>query len=167
MARDALITSDLSGERESIAGNVSLQYEPNHRSEYTFEAFYSGYRNESFNNMLFSFVDWHGGLGGLVNDRDEFDSLEDTFTLYPGTNVIRNRAIRDGFTFTSGDYSRSKTDSYLVALGGDWDLTDNLNLRSEVVYKKSEYENEFFAMRGVVVHHDHYKNISGTQCIVF
>src|SRR5690625_8041632 len=101
--------------------------------------------------MLFSFVGWHGGLGGLVNDRDEFDSLEVTFTLYPGTNVIRNRAIRDGFTFTSGDYSRSKTDSYLVALGGDWDLTDNLNLRSEVVYLKSEYETEIFAMRGEYV----------------
>src|SRR5690625_219947 len=167
MARDALIINDFTGERERIGGNVSLQFAPNDRSEYTFEAFYNGYRNESFNNMLFSFVDWHGGLGGLVNDRDEFDSLEDTFTLYPGTNVIRNRAIRDGFTFTSGDYSRSKTDSYLVGWGGAWDITENLNLRSEVVYQKSEYETEFFAMRGEVVRPEIHANSDGRPGIEF
>ena len=167
LARDALIINDFTGERERIGGNVSLQFAPNDRAEYTFEAFYNGYRNESFNNMHFSFVDWWGSLGGLVNDRDEFDSISDTFTLYPDTNIIKDRTIRDGFTFTSGDYSRSKTDSYLVAFGGDWELTDNLNLKSELVYQKSEYETEFFAMRGEAVRPETRVNFDGRPSVEF
>ncbi|HEY7885184.1 MAG TPA: TonB-dependent receptor plug domain-containing protein, partial [Cellvibrionaceae bacterium] len=81
LARDALIINDFTGERERQGANVSLQFAPNDRSEYTLEAFYNGYRNESFNNMYFSFVDWWGSLNGLVNDREEFGSIGDTFTV--------------------------------------------------------------------------------------
>src|SRR5690625_8003498 len=89
MARDALIINDFTGERERIGGNVSLQFAPNDRSEYSLEAFYNGYRNESFNNMLFSFVDWHVGLGGLVKHRDAVEWLDGTLSLNPGCNEIR------------------------------------------------------------------------------
>jgi len=167
LARDALIINDFTGERERPGANLSLQFAPNDRSEYTFEAFYNGYRNESFNNMYFSFVDWWGSLGPMVDDRDDFDSLSDTFNLYPGTNIIRDRTIRDGFNFTSGDYSRSSTDSYLFAMGGEWQLTDNFNLRSELVYQESEFETEFFAMRGEAVRPEIRSNFDGRPSIEF
>ncbi|WP_111640956.1 TonB-dependent receptor [Marinimicrobium alkaliphilum] len=167
LARDALIINDFTGERERHGANLSLQFAPNDRTEYTFEAFYNGFRNESFNNMYFSFVDWWGSLGGLVDDRDEFDSISDTFNLYPGTNIIRDRTIRDGFNFTSGDYSRGKTDSYLFALGGKWELTDNLNIESEIVYQQSDFETQFFAMRGESVRPEIRANFDGRPGIEF
>jgi len=161
ISRDAMFMSDFTGERERPAANVSLQFAPNDRSEYTFEAFYNGYRNEGFNSLNFAFVDWWGSLGGLSDD------LTDTFELYEGTNVIKERTIRDGFTFGSGDYSTGKTDSYVYALGGDWELTDKLNLKSELVYQDSEFESSFIAMRSTNVRYETYANFSNNPSIEF
>ena len=41
-------------------GELALQWAPNDTSEYTFEAFYQGYREEMFNNLHFTFADWWG-----------------------------------------------------------------------------------------------------------
>jgi iron complex outermembrane receptor protein len=101
-----------------------------------FEAFYNGYHNESFNNLLFGYVD---AWWDLANKPDPI--------LYPGTNVIQERIVGDTAMFSSGDYTEGKTDSWVYALGGKWDLTNNLTLRSELVYQKSEYEPSFIAMR--------------------
>ncbi|UZJ44494.1 TonB-dependent receptor [Marinimicrobium sp. C6131] len=161
ISRDAMFMSDFTGERERPAANVSLQFAPNDRSEYTFEAFYNGYRNEGFNSLNFAFVDWWGSLGGLSDD------VTDTFELYEGTNVIKERTIRDGFTFGSGDYSTGKTDSYVYALGGDWELTDKLNLKSELVYQDSEFESSFIAMRSTNVRYETYANFSDKPSIEF
>jgi TonB-dependent receptor len=133
LSRDAVFQSDLTGERERPAANLSLQFAPNDTSEYVFEAFYNGYRDERFNSLLFSFVDWWGNPG-------------DT-TLYPGTNIAKTRDLRDVYGFMSGDLLTGDTDSYLYALGGKWQIGDRLELRADLSYQDSRYDETFFAMR--------------------
>ena len=139
LARDAMFGNILEGERERPAFNISLQWAPNDSSEYTFEAFYNGYRNESFNSMLFSFIDSSANWQQVIQDGIE---------VYDGTNVVKSRTAYNAYNFTSGDHSKASTDSYVFALGGKWDITDEFQLKSEVVYQQSTYENEFAAMRG-------------------
>jgi len=140
LSRDAVFASDFTGKRKRPAANISLQWAPNERSEYLFEAFYNGYRNESFNSLLFSFVDWWGALG---------DNPGSTISLYDGTNIIRERsAVGFPYNFVSGDLATGKTDSYVYALGGNWMIGDQLDLRSELVYQTSKFASTFFAMRG-------------------
>ncbi|SIR41116.1 TonB-dependent receptor [Shewanella morhuae] len=139
LARDAMIGNSIEGERERPAFNISLQWAPTDTAEYTFEAFYNGFRNESFNSMLFSTVDSPANWNQVVNDGID---------VYDGTNVVKSRTVYDAYNFTSGDYSKSSTDSYVFALGGKWDITEDFQLKSEVVYQQSTFENEFTAMRG-------------------
>ena len=139
LSRDAIFASDFTGKRERPAASLSLQWAPNDSSEYTFEAFYNGYRNEGFNSLLFSFVDWWGALG---------DDPAQNIEVYPGTNVVKSRqGIGFPYNFTSGDLSTGKTDSMLYALGGKWEVGDNLKLKSELTWQDSEFESDFFAMR--------------------
>lgn len=140
LSRDAIFQNDLNGERERPAFNLSLQWAPNDSSEYLFEAFYNGFRNKSFNSMLFSYVDWWGDLADVPPP-----------TFYEGTNVIKSRVVGSPAVWSSGDYSESKTDSYVFALGGKWDLTDALRLKSELVYQTSEYKTDFVALRADAV----------------
>lgn len=136
LSRDAVFQNDFTGKRERPAANVSFQFAPNDDSEYLLEVFYNGYRNESFNNLLFGYTDAWWDLADKPAPE-----------LYPGTNVIQKRVVGDTAMFSSGDYTESKTDSWVYALGGKWQLTDNLELRSELVYQKSEFETNFIAMR--------------------
>ncbi|WP_115717555.1 TonB-dependent receptor [Gallaecimonas mangrovi] len=140
LSRDAIFENDLNGKRERPAFNLSLQWAPNDSSQYLFEVFYNGYRNESFNSMLFSYVDWWGDL-----DPDA------PITYYPGTNVVKSRIVGSPAVWSSGDYSKSKTDSYVYALGGDWDLTPALKVKSELVYQTSTYKTDFIALRANAV----------------
>ena len=139
LARDAMFGNTVEGERERPAFNISLQWAPNDTSEYTFEAFYNGFRNESFNSMLFSTVDSSANWQQVIADGVE---------VYDGTNVVKSRTAYNAYNFTSGDHSKASTDSYVFALGGKWDITDEFQLKSEVVFQQSQYENEFTAMRG-------------------
>ncbi|WP_078083608.1 TonB-dependent receptor [Microbulbifer mangrovi] len=139
LGRDAVFGADYSGKRERPAANISLQWAPNDTSEYLFEAFYNGYRNESFNSLNFTFVDWWGDsshlpMGGEVE-------------LYPGTNIVKKRDVDHPYGFTSGDLSTGKTDSFVYALGGNWDISDSFRLSSELTYQDSTFEDEFIAMR--------------------
>ena len=138
LSRDAIFQSDYSGTLERPAANFSFQYAPNDSSEYVFEVFYNGYRNDIYNNLLFTYADAWWALD---------DELIDSVVLHPGTNVVKERSVRDTGGFTSGDFTTGKTDSYVYALGGDWDITDNFTLAAEVVYQTSEYDETFSAMR--------------------
>ncbi|QYJ77379.1 TonB-dependent receptor [Shewanella acanthi] len=140
IGRDAMFGNMLEGERERPAFNISLQWAPNEKSEYTFEAFYNGYRNESFNSMLFSNVD---------SSANWLQVLDDGIELYDGTNVIKSRTVYNADNFTSGDHATGSTDSFVYALGGKWALTDDFQLKSEVVYQQSTFESDFTAMRGI------------------
>ena len=111
LARDALFASDFQGDRERPAANVALQWAPNDTSEYTFESFYQGYREEMFNNLHFTFADWWGRPrpGSRLDHHD----------------VSGHEPHQDArgfpFGFNSGDSTRADTDSYVYALNGKWD----------------------------------------------
>ena len=136
LSRDAVFASDYTGKRERPAANVAFQWRPNDDSQYTFEAFYNGYRNESFNSLSFTFVDWWGNV-----------DTQNPPTTFDGTNIIKERYVDAPYGFNSGDLTVSKTDSFVYALGGEWAITDTFNLSSEIYYQDSQYETEFLAMR--------------------
>ena len=138
LARDAVFQSDVEGERKRPAANIALQWKPNSDSVYTFESMYNGYRDKSFNRLLFSFVDFWGDLGS---------NPAGTITTYPGTNVIKSRTVGSVYGFNSGDYTTSATDSYVYALNGKWDLGDRLRLEGDLSYQTSTYHSEFTATR--------------------
>lgn len=139
LMRDAVFQNSNTGERERPALNLSLQWAPNDTSEYLFEAFYNGYRNDNDNMMLFS----------NVNSAANWDQvIDDGIELYDGTNVVKSRTSYNVGGFSSADHTHAETDSYVFALGGKWEI-DNLTLKSEVVYQTSTYESQFFAMRGI------------------
>ncbi|WP_039915095.1 TonB-dependent receptor [Cellvibrio mixtus] len=142
LGRDAIFSSDFTGKRERSAANISLQFAPNDTSEYIFEAFYNGYRNDSFNSLLFSFADWWGSYANsptAVNDAN--------IKLFEGTNIVKSRSVKDNWSFTSGDLTIGKTDSFVYAFGGNWDITDDFNVKSELVLQESEFSTDFIAMR--------------------
>ena len=140
LARDAVFQNDFTGTRKRPAANLALQWAPNENAEYTFESFYFGFDNTSFNNLFFSFVDWWGGPHGAVE-------------LYPGTNIVKSRAsTANVYGFTSGDATVSKTDTFINTLSGRWNVGDALKLRSAFTYQTSEFDTEFFAMRADRVH---------------
>lgn len=150
LQRDAVFASDLNGDRERPAWNISLQLAPNERSEYTFEAFYNGFRQDTFNSLFFTFIDNPDQVG--TPDPNVAPPLPaGHIQQFPGTNVVRQRQIAFPFIFTSGDFTRSKTDTYMYALGGEWEISDTFTLASEVYYQESEFETEFFAMRAIRV----------------
>lgn len=134
-ARDAMFQPHVTGERERPAWNLSLQWAPNDTSEYLFEVFYNGYRNTQHNSLFFTFVDWWGAV-------DPNDPVE----IYPGTNVVKSRYVNFPYEFISGDVLDQETDSYVYALGGEWDF-DHVRVRSEFVYQDSDFTDEFFALR--------------------
>jgi TonB-dependent receptor len=138
MSRDALFASDFEAERKRPAANLALQFSPDEKSEYTFEAFYQGYREEMFNNLHFTFADWWGNLG---------PDPASTITLYPGTNLIKTRTVGAPFGFNSGDSTKQDTDTYVYALNGKWQFTDAFSLVADLSVQKSEFNTRFIAVR--------------------
>lgn len=146
LSRDAIFGVDSYGDRERPAVSVSFQWAPNEWSEYLFEAFYNGFRTDNQTTMFFKNVE-----GTYLLDPSS------PLYLYEGTNIVKAGSALDapadnGNNFTSGDYFTGKTDGFLYALGGKWFITDDLQVKSEVIYQTSEYSNMFFAMRGAPIY---------------
>jgi TonB-dependent receptor len=138
LSRDAVFSSDLYGVRERPSFNVALQWAPNSSSVYTAEFFYSGFRGSTYNSLMFSYADWWGNLGSNPGS---------TFQLYPGTNIIKSRQAGNVAGFNSGDYATNKTDSFVYALNGKWDLGDRGKIVGDLAYQTSKNQTTFFAMR--------------------
>lgn len=136
LARDAMIATDLTGDRERSAINTAFQWRPNDRSEYTLEYVYEGYRNDRNVSMLFSFADWWGSLGATPQ-----------FELIPGTNIMKSRTVNSIYGFNSADFVHQGTDTHILALNGKWNLTNALTLVGDLTYQKSEFETDFIAAR--------------------
>lgn len=131
LSRDAIFFNESKGKTTRPAANISLQFAPDKNSEYTFEVFYLGYRNKTYSNLLFSFVDWWGAPTAATYD----------VSLYPGTNIVQRRGyIGDVFDFTSGDHTDQRTDSFQYSLAGKWHITPDFDLRSEVLFQNSVYQ---------------------------
>ncbi|MCF2845775.1 TonB-dependent receptor [Pseudoalteromonas sp. ACER1] len=135
LGRDAIFGTSFTGLRKRPAASVSLQWAPNETLEITAEGFYTGYENESQNAMWFS------------NTYENGNGFIETPTVFDGTNVIKEKQAIGAGGFQSGDFSYGKTDSYLYALGAEWQASDYLTINTEVVYQDSEYKTDFFAMR--------------------
>ena len=135
LARDAIFGTSFTGLRKRPAASVSLQWAPDETLEITAEGFYTGYENESQNAMWFS------------NTFENGNGFIETPTVFDGTNVIKEKQAIGAGGFQSGDFSYGKTDSYLYALGAEWQASDYLTINTEVVYQDSEYKTDFFAMR--------------------
>ncbi|MBB5711267.1 TonB-dependent receptor [Sphingomonas xinjiangensis] len=138
LSRDAVISSDLYGKRERPSVNAALQWAPNSSSVYTAEFFYSGFRGNTSNNLLFTFADWWGNLGSNPGS---------TFELYDGTNIIKSRRAGAVAGFNSADYATNRTDSYVYALNGTWDVGTGGKITADVTYQDSTNETAFFAIR--------------------
>lgn len=143
LSRDAVFQSDFTGKRTRPNANLAVQWAPNEHSTYTLEVMYNGFRNETYNNMLFSYVDWWGDFEGTTPAIDPATS----YTLYSGTNVMKTRHVGDVYGFNSGDLTSSKTNSYVYALNGKWDFTDRFKATADVSYQASQYNSIFTAMR--------------------
>lgn len=135
LMRDAIFGTSFTGQRKRPAASVSLQWAPNDDLEVTAEGFYTGYRNTSQNAMWF--------VNTMLNQNGNIDIP----LVYEGTNVVKEHQGVGNSGFQSGDFSTSKTDSYLYALGAKWTPADNVTVNSEIIYQDSEYTSDFFAMR--------------------
>lgn len=133
LSRDAIFSSDLYGKRERPSANIALQWAPNSSSVYTAEVFYAGFRGETFNSLQFSFVD--------------FWANPQPVGLYDGTNIVKTRTANSVYGFNSGDYNQSKTDSFVYALNGKWDVGEHGKIIGDVAYQTSKVTSSFTAMR--------------------
>lgn len=138
LSRDAVFSPDVSGTRDRPAVNAAVQWSPNSSSTYTAEFFWNQFSATTQNSLFFSFVDWWGALGA---------NPKSTIELYPGTNIIKARSVGDVYGFNSGDYTRSKTNSYVYALNGDWKVGDNARITADLSYQNSQFDTQFLAMR--------------------
>ncbi|MBW4331246.1 TonB-dependent receptor [Stakelama sp. CBK3Z-3] len=138
LSRDAVFSSDLHGKRERPSVNAALQWAPDENQTYTAEFMWTGFRQSTFNNLMFSYVDWWGDLG---------DDPGSTFTLYDGTNIIKSRTVGSVYGFNSSDYTKSKTDTFVYALNGQWKVNDGGTITADLSYQDSKYSTDFFAMR--------------------
>ncbi|EGF92887.1 tonB-dependent receptor family protein [Asticcacaulis biprosthecium C19] len=142
LTRDAVIATDLLGDRERPAANLALQWRPNADAEYTFEYAYEGYRNTIKQRMLFTFVDWWGSLGANPGS---------TVELYPNSNVIKSRTVNFPFSFTSGENTTQSTDTHIFALNGKWNIGDKLRVTADLSHVSSEFNTQFIALRATHV----------------
>ncbi|WP_129793246.1 TonB-dependent receptor [Sphingosinicella sp. CPCC 101087] len=138
LSRDAVFSPDVAGERERPAINAAVQWSPNPSSTYTFEFFWNSFRQTTFNNLFFSFVDWWEALG---------PNPAETFELIDGTNIIKSRRVGNVFGFNSGDLTKSRTDTFVYALNGQWEVDDQSSINADISYQNSRFKTEFMAMR--------------------
>lgn len=143
LSRDAIFQSDFTGKRTRPNANLAIQWAPNEKSVYTLEVMYNGFRNETYNNLFFSFVDWWGSFAGTSPEVDPASS----FTLYDGTNIMKTRHVKWVYGFNSGDLTVQKTNSYVYALNAKWDFTDRFKATADVSYQASQFASDFTAMR--------------------
>ncbi len=139
LARDAMFGTVGEANRERPAASVSFQWAVNEELELLAEGFYTGYRQELQNSLWFT--------NTFESDGNPGNLLIDDPILFDGTNIIKEREVYAPNGFQSGDATTGKTDSYLFALGAKWMPTLDLSINSELVFQKSTFETNFFAMR--------------------
>lgn len=137
LSRDAVFSPDVTGERERPAVNAAVQWSPNSSSTYTAEFFWTGFRQTTFNSLFFSFVDWWGSLGPNPGS---------TIDVYPDTNIIKSRTVGDVYGFNSGDITKARTDSFVYALNGEWQVGSG-KIVADMAYQDSKTSSQFMAMR--------------------
>lgn len=126
LVRNAIGGIDEYGERKRPGVNIALQWAPTARSVYHLEAFYTGFRNQR--------------NAARIHFGTESQPLLSPYEHYEGTNVVARAHYADPFVMTSSNALRDKTNSYQYALGGEWNLQGDLDMRSEITYQTSTYQ---------------------------
>lgn len=126
LVRESIGAVDDMGDRERPSLNLSFEWAPNASSSYYFDAFYTGYRETGHNEFLY--------LG------TDSQPLLSPYSYVPGTNVVSRAHYGNPYVMTSSTNIEGQTDGYQYVLGGNWNLTPNLDLTSEVDYQLSKYK---------------------------
>jgi TonB-dependent receptor len=113
--------ADTTIERSSL--NVSGQWRPNDRMEFFGEVFYARLRNQA-PNQVNVFL-----LGTCPNAAES--------KPFPGTNVVQV-AVNGCYGLTSLQDRRTDEDTYQIATGGKWEVTDRLTMDGEFNYTHSK-----------------------------
>lgn len=118
------------GETQRQSANLSLQWAPNDQGMLYWDSFYVKYDEDYELNFWIP-------LPGIQAD---------SYTLKPGTRVAKTWNSSNIFTLTSNQAFARKSETYQTAIGGSWDLRDDLKLKSDVAYTRSTALN-----RGVIL----------------
>lgn len=118
------------GETQRDSANLSLQWRPNERATFHFDGFYVKYEEDYELNFWIP-------LPGIQVD---------SYTLKSGSNVAQTWNSSNIFTLTSNQAFARESETYQLAFGGEWELSDRLALRSDIAYTSSTADN-----RGVIL----------------
>lgn len=118
------------GETARDSANLSLQWSPSDRASFYWDSFYVKYDEDYELNFWIP-------LPGIQVD---------SYTLKPDSNVAQTWNSSDIFTLTSNQAFARESETFQTAIGGSWDITDRLRLKSDLAYTRSTADN-----RGVIL----------------
>jgi TonB-dependent receptor len=119
------------GDHARTSFNTSLQWQPNEKTEFTFDAFLAKYDEDYALNFWIPLPCCGGPLAATVK---------------PDSDVAATLRIENGFTLTSNQAFKRESNTRQFALGGKVDFSDKLQWRSSLAYTKSFAHN-----RGVIL----------------
>lgn len=113
------------GDRVRDSANLSLQWAPNDRASLYLDSFYVKYDEDYALNFWIP-------LPGITVD---------SYTLKPGSNVADTWNSSNIFTLTSNQAFARESETFQTAIGGSFELSDRLTLKSDLSYTNSTAEN--------------------------
>ena len=122
-------------DRERIAVNGAIQWNPSSRLSLVLEGFYNKYN-----------YDQEGYLA-YANRGPLFAAADADFQFHEGTNVVRSGSYRNVEFTANGSVGVTRNYVWQVAGGGSWDATDRFKLSADVAYTKSRRQDDFGATR--------------------
>jgi len=117
----------IKGDRRRTAFNGALQWRPSPTLQLYAEGLVSRLRND-FEFDYFVGLPWLG------------DRASNVVPLIPGTNQVQTLSARNAFTITSTQADSGAQDTHQYAIGGQWEATPRLRLKTEVSATGSLYD---------------------------
>jgi iron complex outermembrane recepter protein len=128
LMRDAAGSWDRYGVTKRPAVNVSLQWSPADNLETYLDAAYQGYEGRGNMSFLFTRTDAQQKPGT-------------NYTYHEGTNVVKTAQTINAFLLTSSQAFEGSTDSMQYSTGADWDVSDAVNIKADINYQTSKFDN--------------------------
>ncbi|HWF97621.1 MAG TPA: TonB-dependent receptor [Steroidobacteraceae bacterium] len=128
------------GNRQRTSVDLSTQWRPNSRTELYAEGFYTGYRNDNYD-------DFFVGLPWICANPA-------TATVFPGTDEVKT-VTAGCYDLTSNQSFVPKTDTYQAAIGGTW-TGERVKFTTEV-----DYTNSHFSQDGYILDSEYYPPPNG------
>jgi TonB-dependent receptor len=128
------------GNRQRTSVDLSTQWRPNSSTELYAEGFYTGYRNNNYD-------DFFVGLPWICANPA-------TATVFPGTDEVKT-VTAGCYDLTSDQSFVPKTDTYQTAIGGTW-TGSRVKFTTEV-----DYTNSHFSQDGYILDTEYYPPANG------